>query len=74
MCRPIIGEVIFHFGGQRALAQLLGVSDAAMSMFVNKDGFPAARAIQIEKMSGGKFKAVDLIRGNRFHKEKFEDA
>jgi DNA-binding transcriptional regulator YdaS (Cro superfamily) len=74
VCRPIIDEVISHFGGQRALAQLLGVSDGAMSMFVNRDGFPAARAIQIEEMSEGKFKAVDLIKGNRFHKEKFENA
>ena len=60
-------EVIEYFGSQKELAERLGVSEAAVSFFVNRDGFPAFRAIQIEIMSDGRFKAIDLIEGNNFY-------
>ena len=59
-------EIVAFFGSQKAMAEKLGVSEAAVSYFINQDGFPAFRAIQIEIMTDGKFKAADLIETNRF--------
>ena len=67
MDKKQLDEVIAYFGSQKELAKRMGISEASISLFINKDGFPAFRAIQIEMMSEGRFKAVDLIKDNRFY-------
>lgn len=56
-------EVIEHFGGQVAMAKALHVAPAAVSQWVSNDYMPPKRAIQIESLTKGKFKAIDLIKG-----------
>jgi DNA-binding transcriptional regulator YdaS (Cro superfamily) len=55
-----VHDVIKHFGGKSALADALGVDPAAVSWWL-KNGLPALRAIQIETLTGGKFKAKDIL-------------
>jgi len=62
----INNEIIDFFGSQKELAEQLGVSEGAVSSFINHTGFPAFRACQIEALSKGRFKAVDIIKGNKF--------
>lgn len=54
-------DVIEHFGNAARLAYALGVSRHAAYQWIEKGHFPPKRAIQIERLSGGRFKAVDLI-------------
>jgi len=56
----MLDELFLHFGSQSALARRLGISPAAIAQWL-VDGVPPARAIEIEKMTDGKFKAVDLV-------------
>lgn len=51
--------IVDEFGSQTALARLLGVTDSSMSEMVNK-GFPPLRALEVEKLSGFRIKAVWL--------------
>ena len=55
----MINEVIAHFGSQAALAQALGVTEGAVSQWVSSGVIPSARAVQIERITDGKFKAID---------------
>jgi len=55
-------EIIFYFGGVVALAQALGVSASAVSQW-RVNGISAEGAIEIERLSGGLFKAVDIREG-----------
>lgn len=53
-------KVIDHFGGtQETLAKALGIQRTAISMWRGK--VPPLRACQIEVLSGGKFRAADLM-------------
>ena len=54
-------RLIAHFGSQVKLAETLGVTQGAVSHWVNKGGLPAGRAVQIEIMTKGEFKAVDFV-------------
>ena len=56
----MLDELFLHFGSQSALARRLGISPAAIAQWL-VDGVPPARAIEIEKITDGKFKAVDLV-------------
>ncbi len=56
----MLDELFLYFGSQSELARKLGISAPAVTQWLI-DGIPAARAIEIEKLSGGKFKAVDLV-------------
>lgn len=47
-------------GLQYRLAEKLGVSAPAVAKW-RRQGIPPDRAIQIERLSGGKLRAVDLI-------------
>lgn len=58
----IIIDVIGHFGTRGKLAKALGVSRVAVSQFERQGYFPGVRAIQIEELTDGKFKAKDLIK------------
>ena len=53
-------KVLKHFGGASKLAEALSVSLPAVSQW-RVSGFPAARAIEIERITHGKFKAKDII-------------
>lgn len=55
----MIDEIVTFFGGQTKLALLLGIDKAAISNW-RKEGIPPLRAIEIEKLSIGKFKAIDI--------------
>tara|TARA_R110002049_G_scaffold86363_1_gene219731 strand:- start:52 stop:228 length:177 start_codon:yes stop_codon:yes gene_type:complete len=53
-------ELIKYFGSRKALCEELGITRQAFWQFQNKGYFPAARAIEIEIKTKGKFKAVNL--------------
>lgn len=55
----MLEEIFEYFGGKSATARILGVAPPAVSQWVI-DGLPAGRAIDIERISGGHFKAVDI--------------
>jgi DNA-binding transcriptional regulator YdaS (Cro superfamily) len=56
----MLDELFMYFGNQSELARRLNISPAAITQWLI-DGVPPGRAIEIEKMTGGKFKAVDLV-------------
>ena len=58
----MLDALIEHFGTQAELAKCLGVDRAAVNQWI-QTGLPARRAVEIEKLTEGKFKAVDLMRG-----------
>ena len=58
----VLDALIEHFGTQAELARRLGVDRAAVNQWA-KTGLPARRAVEIERLTGGEFKAVDLMRG-----------
>ena len=58
----MINDIVVLFGGQSGLARRLGVTDAAVSQWVADGVFPYRRAVEIERMTGGQFKAVDISR------------
>lgn len=53
-------EIIEHFGGKARLAEALGVERSAVSLWL-RHGLPPYRAIEIETLSDGKFKAADIV-------------
>ena len=56
-----IDKVIKHFGGQYKLAGALNVSSVAVHLWVKEGKIPPLRAIQIEDLTEGEFKARELI-------------
>lgn len=59
----ILDDVVAWYGSQAQMARRLGVSAPAINIFVQKFGYlPPLRAIQVERQSGGKFRAIDLIK------------
>lgn len=50
-----------HFGNQNKMAGELDVTTQAISQWVRDNKVPPARAIQIENITKGVFKAVDLV-------------
>ena len=57
----MLNEIAEYFGGQAALARRLKIDKAAVSNW-HTHGIPSRRAVQIEVLSKGKFKAVDIMR------------
>ncbi len=53
-------QIIDHFGGKAELARALQVERAAVSWWI-RYGLPAQRAVQIERMTEGRFKAIDIM-------------
>lgn len=53
-------EICNYFGNQARLAKALNVTRVAVSIW-KREGIPAARAIEIEKLTEGRFKAVEII-------------
>lgn len=58
----MLKDVIEWFGSQSNMARGLGVDRSAVSQWVKDGHLPAARALEVERLSGGRFKALDLIR------------
>ena len=54
-----IKQVAKYFGNQKALAETLGVTSQAVSLW-GQIGVPLARAYQIQVLSRGKFKVAEL--------------
>lgn len=56
-----VDDVVAWFGGEQVvLAKKLGVTKAAVSYWVSEGKIPANRAIQVEQITNGAIKAVDL--------------
>jgi hypothetical protein len=56
-----VDDVVAWFGGEQVvLAKKLGVTKAAVSYWVTEGKIPANRAIQVEQLTNGAIKAVDL--------------
>lgn len=60
-----IKRLIEFYGSQSKLATVLGVHRAAVNQWLVNGNLPPLRAIQIEMLTGGEFKAVDLNRENK---------
>lgn len=56
----IVDEVIEWFGNQSNMARALNVNRSAVNQWRRAGGMPAKRALQVERLSGGKFRAVDI--------------
>lgn len=56
----MVNEVIAYLGGTTAAAKILGVQPAAVSQWLACGQIPPRRAIQIERLTGGVYKAVDI--------------
>ncbi len=54
-------ELINHFGNQAKLAKALNVTRQAITLWKMADTIPPAQAVEIERLTDGKFKAVDLV-------------
>ena len=61
----MIHKIIQRFGSQVELARQLGVTQAAVAQWVSDEKVPPYRAIQIERITDGQFKAVDIIGDDR---------
>jgi DNA-binding transcriptional regulator YdaS (Cro superfamily) len=58
----MLEQIIEWFGSKANMARALGVDRSAVTQWVKDGGLPAARAVEVERLSGGRFKAVDLAR------------
>lgn len=52
-------KVVSWFGSQAELARVAGVTRGAVAQWAS-NGIPSHRAIQIESLTNGEFKAVDV--------------
>ena len=57
---PNFARILAFFGSRTALAEALGVTKGAISQWEAEDVVPGARAVEIEKLSNGSIKAVDI--------------
>lgn len=58
--KPLVVQIASFLGGISALAKKLQISRQAVQQWTI-NGIPPARAIEIEKITHGKFKASQLI-------------
>lgn len=61
MQKTKIDQVVREFGSQSALAKALNVNRAQVSTWLKDGRMPPLRAIQVESMTKGAFRAVDLM-------------
>ena len=59
----MVKTIVEYFGGVAETARLLDVSQPAVSQWLKHNRIPPARAVQIEVLSNGKFKAAAMLQG-----------
>ncbi len=55
-----MNELIKYFGNKTIMARVLDVDKSAVTQWGN-EGLPPYRAIQIERITKGAFKAIDIM-------------
>ena len=58
----MMNELIDYFTTRKELAKALNITRQGLKHFEDQGYLPARRAIQVEKMTDGAFKAEDLIK------------
>ena len=58
-------KIIDWFGGRAQMAKALGVSRVAITQWAQAGTMPPKRAIQVEALTGGELKALDIIEGGQ---------
>ena len=56
-------DIIKFFGSKSKLANALGVERSAVTQWIRRNAIPATRAVQIEQLSCGYFKTLDIMAG-----------
>jgi DNA-binding transcriptional regulator YdaS (Cro superfamily) len=56
-----IDKMVEWFGSQAEVARTLKVSASAVTQWIQNGAIPAQRAIQIEALTKGEIKALDLV-------------
>lgn len=59
-----ISELVDYFGSQSTLAGVLGITKQSVSQWVSQGYMPVRQAMKVEKVTDGKFKAIDLCTGD----------
>lgn len=59
----MLNKIFEHFGSAKALADELGISQSAVSQW-QVTGIPPTRAIEIERITDGKIKAIEIMEYN----------
>lgn len=57
----MIQKIVEWFGSQSEMARQLRVDRSAVTHWVNSGALPPKRAIEVEKLSNGLFKAVEIM-------------
>jgi len=56
-----IDRMVAYFGSQAEVARVLKVTPSAVTQWLQAGAIPAQRAIQIEALTKGEIKALDLV-------------
>lgn len=56
-------DVIAFFKSKSKLAEALGVERSAVTQWIRRNSLPAIRAVQIEQLSCGYFKTLEVMAG-----------
>ena len=56
-----IDRMVEYFGSQAEVARVLKVTPSAVTQWLQAGAIPAQRAIQIEALTKGEIKALDLV-------------
>lgn len=56
-------DIIAFFGTKSKLAAALGVERSAVTQWIRRNSLPAQRAVEIEQLSCGYFKTLEVMAG-----------